>query len=402
MNELDPQATNSKPGRLMSLDVMRGLTMMTMILVNNPGSWSYVYPPLEHAEWHGWTPTDLVFPLFLFMVGISMAFSLDKRREAGQRQELVVHIVRRAVILFFLGWVLGIFPDVLWDIRTVMTSRFPGVLQRIAICYLLGSLIVLFVPRRVQWWIPFALMAIYLIGMFGYPAPGYGSGSWDVQRNFCLYLDSQFLYGHTWSGAPVAGFDPEGLWSTLPAVASVLFGCFVGRALRPLATSALATSVSPNADEAMATPGTSSAWHVMVRIFVVANVMLLMAYGLSGIVPINKQLWTPSFVFLTTGIAMHVIGVLYYWIDVRGMRRGTLPFVILGENAIFAYCLSSIVGDLLSLHFKETSSRRWLFTEVFEPVFGSLNGSLAMAILFVIGCLGVTAVLHHKRWLLRI
>ncbi len=381
----------------MSLDVMRGLTMMMMILVNNPGSWSYVYAPLEHAEWHGWTPTDLVFPLFMFMVGTSMAFSLDKRREAGQRLALLVRIVRRTVILFIVGWVLGLFPDVLWDIHTVMSSRIPGVLQRIAICYLLGSLIVLFIPRRIQWWIPFVLMAIYLIGMFAYPVPGYGAGSWDVEGNFCWYLDNQLLFGHTWSGSPAAGFDPEGVWSTLPAVASVLFGCFVGRALRPLAD-----CMPEYVDEVVASEPTKIALHTLVRMFVIANVFLLAAYCSSGLVPINKQLWTPSFVFLTTGVAMHLMACLYYWIDIRGMRWGTLPFLVLGENAIFAYCLSSLVGDLLSLQLGETSSRRWLFEEVFQPTFGSLNGSLAMAIVYVVCCIGVTAILHRKRWLLRI
>lgn len=367
--------------------------MLAMIVVNNPGSWSYVYPPLAHAEWHGVTPTDLIFPAFMFMVGVSMPFSLDRRLEQGVRWGLLWRVARRAVVLAGIGFFLGVFPNVMWEPVTAISSgRWPGVLQRIAIAYLLASMMIIFLPPRVTKWASLCLLIIYLLPMWFYPVPEYGRGIWDVMGNFCWFLDNQLLAGHTWSGAPAAGFDPEGIWSTLPAIVTVLCGYFTGKAIRKIYSQAPFDHLQ----------GTTTQGLGLTRLFVYANSALVLAYILQPWIPINKQLWTPTFVFLTAGFSLHLLAALYYIIDIKKYRWGLRPFVILGENAIFAYCLASISADLISMDYSGFVPKRWLFEQIFEPWLGSPNGSLLMALLFAGFCLAVTSLLHTKKIILRV
>lgn len=381
------------PPRLLSLDVMRGMTMLAMIVVNNPGSWSHVYPPLAHATWHGVTPTDLIFPAFMFMVGVSMPFSLDRRLEQGARWGLLWRVARRAVVLTAIGFFLGVFPNVMWEPATAISAgRWPGVLQRIAIAYLLASTMIIFLPSRVTKWASLSLLIIYLLPMWFYPVPEYGRGVWDVMGNFCWFLDNQLLAGHTWSGAPAAGFDPEGVWSTLPAIVTVLCGYFTGKAIRKIHSQGPYDQLQGSTTQGLG----------LTRLFVYANAALVLAYLLQPWIPINKQLWTPTFVFLTAGFSLHLLAALYYIIDIQELRWGLRPFVILGENAIFAYCLASIGADLFSMDYSGFVPKRWLFEHLFEPWFGSLPGSLLMALLFAGFCLAVTSLLHLKKIILRV
>jgi predicted acyltransferase len=377
------QTSSADPShqRLLSLDAMRGLAMAGMILVNNPGSWSAVYPPLLHAQWHGWTPTDLVFPFFLFIVGVAMPFSFEKRLESGGRPKLMLKVLQRTAVLFLIGFLLGVFPEVLWKPSILLEARWPGVLQRIAICYFFASLIVTILPNFGRWLVAIALLVVYSLGMFLYPVPEYGAGVFDVVGNFCWWLDNQLLMGHTWKGAPAKGFDPEGVWSTLPAIATALFGYFTGQQLLTC----------------------KDRMPMLVQLFIVANLSLVLAYSIGLAMPINKQLWTVSFVFLTAGLAIHVLCVFYYFIEVRHNRRGIWPLLVFGSNAIFAYVLSSLLGDILStIKVGDLTFKSWLFEKFFCSWLSPMNASLALAICMVIVCLLITSVLHCKRIFIRV
>lgn len=363
--------------RLLSLDAMRGLAMAGMILVNNPGSWSAVYPPLLHAEWHGWTPTDLVFPFFLFIVGVAMPFSFEKRLDTGGRGKLMLKVLQRTGVLFLIGFMLGVFPDVLWQPSILLEARWPGVLQRIAICYFFASLTVTFLPNLGRWLVAVTLLVVYSLGM------GFHNGAnvFDVEGNFCWFLDNQLLMGHTWKGAPAKGFDPEGVWSTLTAIVTVLFGYFTGQQLL----------------------ARQDRMPMLVQLFVAANASLLLAYCISLAMPINKQLWTVSFVFLTVGMAIHVLSMFFYFIEVRGNRSGLWPLLVFGSNAIFAYVLSSLLGEILStFRVGELTVKGWLFEKVFSSWLSPMNASLLFAICMVLVCLSITSALHLKKIFIRV
>jgi predicted acyltransferase len=221
--------------RLVSLDAFRGATIAGMLLVNNPGAWNAVYAPLLHAPWHGWTFTDTIFPSFLWIVGVSLTLSTARRVEAGaDRGALFRHVVQRAAIIFGLGLLLNAFPFGLLPAHhlDLATLRLPGVLQRIAICYLVASAIFL----RTSWRGQLAWASALLLGYWALlalvPVPGYGSGLLGPKGNLAWWVDSHVLAGHTWSGAPTPGFDPEGILSTLPAIATVLCGTLAGCWLR--------------------------------------------------------------------------------------------------------------------------------------------------------------------------
>src|SRR5918911_264399 len=203
-------------GRMMSLDVFRGLTIAGMILVNNPGDWGAIYSPLEHAAWHGWTPTDLVFPFFLFIVGVSITLALSSRAErGGSKRDLYIKIIRRTMIIFALGLFLVGFPHF-----NLSTFRIPGVLQRIAVCYLFASVIFLNTRWRTQALIAAALLLIYWAMMKLIPVPGFGAGNLEIEGNLAAYVDRQILGAQKWK--PL--YDPEGLLSTIPAVTTTLCG----------------------------------------------------------------------------------------------------------------------------------------------------------------------------------
>jgi len=377
LNPVDAKLAN----RLVSLDVMRGFTMACMILVNNPGSSSVIYEPLKHAKWHGWTPTDLVFPFFLFIVGVAMPFSFEKRLQNGNRFSLMAKVLQRTSVLFLIGFLLGVFPNVIWNPSVLLEARWPGVLQRIAICYFFTSLIVTFLPNSGRWIIAAVLLIVYSAGMFFYVVPGYGAGVFDVMGNFCWWLDNQLLQGHTWSGAPAKGFDPEGVWSTLPAITTTLFGYFTGQLLR----------------------SSADAKEKLLRLFLSANISLILAYLVNLSMPINKQLWTISFVLLTAGLAIHLLAMLYYVIDIREYRWGLIPFLILGTNAIVAYVLSSLLGDLLSvIPVGEGNLKSWLFKDVFSSFLSPINASLVMAVCMVLLCTSLTSILYFRRIFVRI
>jgi predicted acyltransferase len=379
--DVRPHPDTSPPSRLVSLDVFRGLTIAGMLLVNNPGTWSHIHPPLRHAEWHGWTPTDLIFPFFLFIVGVALTFSFGRLRERGEtRRSLMGKAGRRAAILFGLGLLLHGFPNYL-DLATL---RIPGVLQRIALAYFAASLIVLYLRPRGQ----AVMLAVLLFGYWALqtlvPVPGVGAGILEPGRDLGAWLDRiVFTEAHLWSQART--WDPEGLLSTLPAVGTVLCGVFAGAWLR--------SAERPSRKAAfLALAGAA-------------------ALGL-GLVwdawfPINKNLWTSSYVVFTAGFAGIVLAGCYWLVDVRRWRLWAVPFVIYGTNAIAAFFLSGLFARVLTLvrvpdGEGTVTLKGYIFDHVFLPLASPVNASLAYAVTFVLLWLGLMWLLYRRGIFIRV
>lgn len=360
-----------------------------MLLVNNPGSWSEVYPPLLHAPWHGWTFTDLIFPFFLWIVGVAMTISFARRMERGDdRRRLFRHVVTRSAIIFAIGLFLAAFPFGLLPAHhfSLATLRIPGVLQRIAVCYLVASGITLGTGWRGQaGWIV-GLLASYWLLVTLVPVPSYGAGVLEPTGSLAWYLDSTLLAGHTWSGAPVPGFDPEGILSTIPAVATTLFGVLTGRLLR--------SSLSSEA---------KTAW-----MFIGGEALLALGLAMNHWLPINKNLWTSSYAVFMAGCAMVVFATCYWLIDVKGYRRWAHPFVVYGMNALAIFALSGIVAKLLYLVRWNTADgatvtlKGFIYEGVFTPIASPVNASLLFAIAFVLAGYLAAEWMWRRGWFVRI
>lgn len=356
-------------GRLASLDVFRGFTIASMILVNNPGSWP-PYSQLEHADWHGWTFTDTVYPFFLWIVGVAMTLSTARRLERGQsRAELLRHAFQRAVILFLIGVFVMPLPDI--DLATL---RIPGVLQRIAVCYLIAFLIFLHTKVRGQVLWLLALNAAYFALMWFWPVPGCGAGSWAKECNFARYVDSLVLKGHMWS--QTREWDPEGIVSTLPAVGTVLFGVLAGHVLRHFP------------------------WHTArLQAFVLGGSGLV-ALGqiLSIWIPINKNLWTPSFAFFMAGLAMLAFALWYWLVEVRGLGHWFRFFEIYGSNAILVYVLSGLLAETAD----RTGLHRWWYEHVCLALASApKNASLLYALTHVLVLWLFAYAMWRRRWFVK-
>lgn len=374
--------------RLQSLDFFRGLTIAGMILVNNNGDWSAAYWPLQHSQWNGWTPTDLVFPFFLFIVGVSMVYSFRARMERGEdRSAILMHAFRRSVILFAVGvLVINSFPDH-YELAHI---RIYGVLQRIAICYLIAAVFVLWSDVRGQTAAIAACLIGYWILMRYVPVPGFGVPGRDVplldpDRNLVAWLDRKLLMGHLYEQTR----DPEGLLSTLPAIGTALFGVLTGEWLRSSRT-------------------------------IRAKALGMLAFGVAGLgaskffniwFPINKKLWTSSYVLFTAGFALVILALCYWLLDVRKWRgRWTMPVLVFGMNAIGAYVLSEMLAaGLSSWHFDivgndDNSLQAIIYRHVFTSPGAppSANASLAYSLAFVGVCWFVMWLLYRKRIFLKI
>jgi predicted acyltransferase len=387
--ETSRQSAMGREGRLVSLDAFRGATIASMILVNNPGSWKYIYPQLAHASWHGWTFTDWIFPFFLYIVGVALTLSFAKRVAAGDNKtRLFVHVVRRSVIIFALGLFLAGFPfGLAWGHHfSLETIRIPGVLQRIAICYLVASAIFLTSGLRGQIIWTVSLLALYWIALMVVPVPGYGAGVLDPTGSLPWYIDSNLLAGHTWRGAPVPGFDPEGILSTLPAIATTLFGVLTGHWLR----------TQRSMEE-------KTGW-----MFVAGNAFLLIGAILDIWLPINKNLWTSSYSIFMAGWALVCFAMFYWLIDVKGYKKWATPLVIYGMNAITVFVLSGIVGRMLGLITVTESDgtqlplQPFIFRHFYLPLAEPLNASLLFAISFILVMFLVVWILWRQKWFLKV
>ena len=360
--------------RLTSLDVFRGATIAAMILVNNPGSGDDAYAPLRHAEWHGWTFTDVIFPFFLWIVGVAMTLSFARRMERGDnRGRLLLHVLRRSAIIFAIGFFLSGFPNFAFA-----TIRIPGVLQRIAVCYLIAAAIFLFIGVRGQIAAVLSLLGGYWALMTLYPTPGCGAGALEMGCNFARYVDSLALSGHMWSHTKT--WDPEGIVSTLPAIATTLFGALAGYILRLPRSEAEKT-----------------AW-----LFAGGNALLFTGSVLSLWMPFNKSLWTTPYSVLMAGLAMNAFAVCYWLVDVQGYRRWSRPFAIFGMNAIAAFVLSGILGRLLAiLKVDGVTLHQIVYDGAFAPFASPKNASLLFALANVGVLYGVAYFLYRRRWFVR-
>ncbi len=303
--------------RIVSLDALRGITIAGMLIVNNQGDWAHLYAPVRHAPWHGLSPADLVFPFFLFIVGVSVAVAYSAGPvTAIARAGLFRKIVMRTLVLMALGLALNLPPD-----GNFAAMRIPGVLQRIAVCYFIAATSFVYAGRNTRYALFAGLLALYWALVELVPVPGHGAGALDAEGNLCRFIDASVFGAHTYAHSPAAGFDPEGLLSTLPAAATALAGVFAGERLARDRRDAAGISV-------------------MAAALVVAGLLM------SVWMPVNKQLWTPSYAVLTAGIALFSLTACLWLVDIRGLRRWAVPFIALGTNSLAVFFASSLVARI--------------------------------------------------------
>ena len=356
------------PERLRSLDVFRGLTVAGMLLVNNPGSWSAIYPPLAHAAWHGWTPTDLIFPFFLFIVGVTTHLSREARRARGVSEaELSRQAIRRGVVILLCGWALAAFPFV--PLTRITDLRVPGVLPRIGVVSIATALLTQRTTLRQQVGVLVALLYGYWFAMTLLPVPGQdGPGILfldDPSRTLAAWVDRALLDGHLWRQSKT--WDPEGVLSTFPAIGTALLGTFAGRWLgspRPLAERL----------NGLFAAGALAA-------------MLGAMWGWSF--PINKGLWTSSYVLLTAGLAALAIATITWLGDGPLMRRLTTPTLAFGVNPLLAFLGSGLMAKVMGSLWKVevagelVSVQSVVYRSTFRAWLEPRDASLAFALSFV-------------------
>ena len=369
-------ASAPAPSRLASVDVLRGAAVAGMILVNNPGTWSAVYPPLLHAEWSGWTYTDTIFPFFLFIAGTAMALSLGRRAaEGADRTHLLRHVAIRAAFLVGIGLALNAVGAFAFHRAHL---RFPGVLQRIGVCALLAGAVYLLGGARASAWAAGLLLAGY------WALLGLTSAQLDPESNLAARVDRAVFGVHTWKPA----FDPEGLLSTLPAIATMLLGVLAGELLRRGA------GERRNAARLVLLGGAATASGLLWgRVF-----------------PINKTLWTSSYALLMSGLAAIVLGALVEVVDRRGIRGWAAPLVWLGRNAIAAFTASTLGAiALIAIRVDDPAApggNRSLWSAIYRSVFDRFAdprlGSLLFALSYLALWTAVFGLLHRRRIFIKI
>lgn len=437
----------NKQQRLLSLDIFRGITIAGMTLVNNPGSWETVYAPLRHADWHGVTPTDWVFPFFLFIVGVAIPLALGKRKEEGAALGAIQQKIGwRVLAIFGFGLLLAAYPHfgmtshtgaLAWIHYTLLALfllslfvreiyrrtaseeeaphaaakmlgytalgaaagmvvigffvydlsalRIPGVLQRIALVYGACALIYLHTAPRTQVWIGVGLLLLYWGLMTLVPVPGGYPPNLEAETNLGAWLDRTLMGGHLWSQAKV--WDPEGLLSTIPAISSGLAGVLTGEWLR----------------------SDRGHYEKISGILSMGAILLALSFVWDLSFPINKKIWTSSYVLYTSGVAMLMLGCIYWLVDCKGYRGWTKPFVVYGMNALFVYIATGLLVKLfasikwMDAAGEETSSLAWLYQTLFVPAFASpYNASLAYGLFHVAFFLALAWVLYAKKIFIRV
>jgi predicted acyltransferase len=370
----------SSQARFLPLDVFRGLTVCFMIIVNTPGTGD-VFAPLEHAKWHGFTPTDLVFPSFLFAVGNAMSFSMRKFKQMGNATVLQ-KILRRTLLIFLLGFIMYWLPFVRHGANGLefipfSDTRVFGVLQRIGLCYGIASLLILYLPKKALPYLCVALLLSYwgLAYFFGQPGDPY-----SLPGNADLRLD-RFLLGdsHLYHGEGVA-FDPEGLLSTMPAIVNVIAGYLAGLFVQQ--------RVQKPKD---------------LGIFLQAGCYLIVIALLWNLVfPINKKIWTSSFVLLTVGLDVLILTLLIYLIDFKKSTSWTGFFTVFGKNPLFLYLLSEVGVIFLYFFTVHGQAIYTIIANAFQAIAPGKVGSLLFAIAYMLFCWSVGKILDKKRIYVRV
>ena len=364
----EPTVSAPQPAtRLVALDALRGATIALMIIVNNPGG-PKSYGPLNHSSWNGWTLTDTVFPTFLWIVGASITLSLGKRIAAGvPRSHLLGPIFRRAAILFVFGLAIYAFPEF-----HLSSFRILGVLQRIAICYLVASLIYLYTGIRGQLIWMVSLLAAYWLLMTLIPVPGYGAGRLDLDGNLAHYVDRIVLGHHNYSGNT---WDPEGIVSTLPAIATALLGIMAGHIVR------LKRVLSERVT-----------W-----LFLAGNILIALGLICDIWLPINKKLWTDSFTIFMAGLDFVLLAGFLWIIDHLGYQKLVKPLVIMGMNAITLYMISEFGAEILDM-----SDLHGRIYNLFLTMASPINASLLFSVAFVLSIYLIGYLMYRRGWFLRI
>jgi predicted acyltransferase len=391
--------------RLLSLDVFRGMTVAGMLLVNDPGTWSAIFPPLEHAEWNGWTPTDLIFPFFLFIVGITTHLSLSARRARGDTDSAIVkQILRRGIIIYLLGFAMAMFPFYQWGTIDAIPNatawdrilfriehvRILGVLPRIAIVYVCAALLTLKTTVRQQIIIIATLLFGYWFAMTLIPVPGENTiGALLLNthdRNLAAYLDRLILgTNHTWIGSVT--FDPEGPFSTIPAIGTAMLGVLAGRWIA-IREKPLLERIS--------------------GLFAAGAIGMMLGLMWNWAFPINKNLWTSSYVIFTAGMACLALATIMWIVDYYNVKWWTKPFVVFGVNPIVAFVGSGVMARLIytlwhvSYEGKPIALQEAIYRIVFLPWLPPRVASLAFAITFVLLWYGILTVLYRRNIILKV
>ncbi|MBZ4211190.1 MAG: heparan-alpha-glucosaminide N-acetyltransferase domain-containing protein [Rhodoferax sp.] len=360
--------------RSQAIDVLRGMTLALMIVVNMSISEEKSYGPLLHAVWHGLTLTDLVFPSFLFAVGAAMSFSLQKYQNLGNAA-LLQKIFRRTVLIFLCGYLLYWFPFFEFDkagqlaVLPIAKTRILGVLQRVALAYCLASVILHYFKQR-------GAVVFSIVTLLGYWWIMAAGGDYTLSGNSALKLDLYLLgEAHMYRGEGVP-FDPEGILGTLPSVVNVLAGYFAGRLLRDRG------------------PG----FEVIAKLMLWGTVLVVTALCWSSVFPFNKKLWTSSYVLCSVGVDLCLLALLVYVIDLHARRRWTYFFEVFGKNTLFIYLLAELLMSSMWLsHVGKLALFDWLFMNGFQWWAGDKNGSLLFAIMFMLGCWLIGYVMDKKR-----
>jgi predicted acyltransferase len=391
--------------RLLSLDVFRGITIAGMLLVNDPGTWSAIFPPLEHAEWHGWTPTDLIFPFFLFIVGITTHLSLSARRARGDDESAIVkQILRRGIIIYLLGFAMALFPFYQWGtidsipnasawdrvVYRIEHVRILGVLARIGIVYIFAGLLTLKTTLKQQIVIIAALLFGYWFAMTLIPVPGENEiGALLLHtkdRNLAAFLDRAILgTNHTWTGSVT--FDPEGPLSTLPAIATAMLGVIAGRWI--------AQRDKPLLER-------------ITGLFAVGSLGMMVGLMWNWSFPINKSLWTSSYVVFTAGMACVALATIMWIVDYLDVKWWTKPWVVFGVNPIVAFVGSGVMARLIYTlwHVNYNGASVSIQNATYQVAFASWLpprvASLAFALSFVLLWYGILLVLYKRNIILKV
>ncbi|HUQ18127.1 MAG TPA: DUF5009 domain-containing protein [Gemmatimonadaceae bacterium] len=405
-----PTTPPHRKERLLSLDVFRGMTIAGMLLVNNPGTWGAIYPPLEHAEWNGWTPTDLIFPFFVFIVGVTTHLSISSRRDRGDSDEMLVkQILRRGAIIFLLGFAMSLFPFYQWGTIEGMANptileriayrwehvRILGVLQRIGLVYICAGLLTLRTNLKQQIVIIAALLYGYWFAMTLIPVSGTFNGVKGTyigalllnnpSETLAAHLDRAILgMNHIWSGSVT--YDPEGPFSTLPAIGTAMLGILTGRWI---------AQPKPLIERIAA-------------LFAIGCLGMVVGLMWNWVFPINKNIWTSSYVVFTAGMACVSLATIMWIVDWVNVKWWTKPFVIYGMNPIVAFVGSGVLARCIYTLWKvqyngaPTSMEAVIYKSVFAPFFEPKNASLAMAIVTVLFWFGILTVLYRKKIFLKV
>ena len=390
------QKAPNAPSRLLSLDVLRGITIAGMIMVNNPGSWGSIYAPLGHAQWNGLTPTDLVFPFFMFIMGVSMYLSY-KKFDFKISTQTFTKLLRRSILLFLIGlgigWFslsmrqfnglsaenMGLFERIWAAVSDIENLRILGVLQRLALVSFFGALtVLLFKPKRIPWIIGFILLFYWILMAV--------TGSYMQDENSLVAIIDRAVLGvshmytdHLPDGTAVV-FDPEGILSTLPCIAHVLLGFWAGKLISE--TKELGEKIQ--------------------KLFIFGTILLFLGFLLDYGFPINKKIWSSSFVLATCGLGSLFLGLLIWIIDIKQKRKWSVFFESFGVNPMFVYVIAALLSILLgNIGFtylgEWTSVKGFVYSQWLSPVFGEYLGSLIFALTFVTINWFIGHILYKKK-----